>query len=167
MFGTCDCNDCKDPFWRDHSGILAEVYELANGEDCGTLMMSYRGQFIASAARIRGAGREVYKYLHRALFRSDGWAHQPAYWKPNRVGKDSMGSPVLGFSLERMWMGIMQCSNSQLASRCPSIVQPGIRIIDDEDCQCYDAEPRDATYQDSAPERPLLAFDMEEETSHS
>lgn len=138
---VCDCHLCNDPYWHDYSGMMAETYELANNASCGWLLLSYKGQFVASAARIRGAGRDVYQYVHDALVREDSWAHQPDYWEPMDVGGDSMNAPALGFSLERLWFGIMQCSNLQVAARCPTMISATRRKTKADDCQCFDYEP--------------------------
>jgi hypothetical protein len=83
----------------------AKTYEMANhNSNCGWLLLSYKGQFIASAQRIRGSGKEVFEYLHRGMAEEDSWAHQPEYLGANNQGAaDDMNAPALGYTLERMW----------------------------------------------------------------
>lgn len=139
----CDCHLCSGPYWHDYSGVLAKTYELANKEPCDWLLLSFKGQFIASAARIRGAGREVYEYLHRALVEEDSWAHHPDYWSPLGLGTDSMNAPRLGFTIERLWFAIMQCSNFEVPAHCHTMISRGTTHNDvaADDCQCFDHEP--------------------------
>ncbi|KAK4496908.1 hypothetical protein PRZ48_011357 [Zasmidium cellare] len=139
---VCDCHRCADPYWHDYSGVLAKTYEMANNRTCGWFMLSYKGQFISSAARIRGAGKEVYEYLHDGLSDPNSWAHQSEYIGAISEQADSMNAPALGFSLKRMWSGIMQCADLGVAARCPTMLS-GFRRIGGkgEDCQCFDREP--------------------------
>lgn len=134
---VCDCHQCADPYWHDYSGTLAKVYEMANNRTCGWLMLTYKGQFIASAARIRGAGREVYQYLHDALTGEGSWAHQPEYLK-EVADLDSMNAPALGYSLERLWGGILQCADLTVVGRCPNMESGWRGKGTGMDCQCFD-----------------------------
>ena len=104
----CDCHDCNDKYWHDTSGVLAKTYEMANhNSTCGWLLLSYKGQFIASAQRIRGSGKEVFEYLHRGMAEENSWAHQPEYLGANSQGTaDNMNAPALGYTLERMWYDV-------------------------------------------------------------
>lgn len=139
----CDCHLCQGPFWHDYSGVLAKTYELANKRPCDWLLLSYKGQFIASAARIRGAGQEVYRYLEDALVEEDSWAHQPEYWTGLGLGTDSMNAPILGFTLERLWFAIMQCSNMKVPAHCHTMISTNTTPsnVTADDCQCFDHEP--------------------------
>ncbi|KAF2170547.1 hypothetical protein M409DRAFT_51571 [Zasmidium cellare ATCC 36951] len=138
---VCDCHQCADPYWHDSSGVLAKTYEMANNRTCGWFMLSYKGQFISSAARVRGAGKEVYQYLYEGMTEPDSWAHQSEYLGAIQQ-PDSLNAPALGFSLERMWSGIMQCADLGVAARCPTMLSGWRRIGGKgEDCQCFDREP--------------------------
>ncbi|EMD00583.1 hypothetical protein BAUCODRAFT_99931 [Baudoinia panamericana UAMH 10762] len=115
----CDCHQCADAYWQDSAGFVPHFYELANNSGnitetkrgCGWLMLSYKGPFIASAARIRGSGRTVFEFLNDSIADPESWAHQRTTWESMRVGIDSMNAPSIGYSIERLWAGIMQCAD--------------------------------------------------------
>ncbi|KAF2835976.1 hypothetical protein M501DRAFT_1007507 [Patellaria atrata CBS 101060] len=134
---TCDCNGCGDfSGSRDDTNSIATIHaELDGGEKCKFALLLYRGQFIASARRIRVAKKEVFKKLHTALVDPKSWAHNEPYLRGRR---DNMNNPRFGFTLERLWYTLMQCSDLDIAWRCPSLLSGlhvGARL---EDCQCLD-----------------------------
>lgn len=140
---VCDCHFCADPMWHDFSGVIQKTFELANNRTCGWFMLSYKGQFLSSAARVRGAGKEVYEYLYDGMTEPDSWAHQDEYLR-GQPSPDTPNAPALGFTLERMWSGIMQCADPGVAARCPTMLSGWRRIggVKGGDCQCFDREPR-------------------------
>lgn len=136
---VCNCADCGDRlFWTDTTHVLPRLYaEMYNATPtaCEDVLLSYKGQFIVSAARIRGISKDVYKTLWQAFIDENGWAHQQAYLQGR---PDSMSTPDFGFTMERMWNLLFQCSNREVAWRCPSLVS-GWRVGGEvADCQCFD-----------------------------
>jgi hypothetical protein len=52
--GVCDCENCSDRFsWRDTLHFLPQLHnQVYNSTRCDSILLSYKGQFIVSAARI-------------------------------------------------------------------------------------------------------------------
>ena len=133
----CDCNRCEDRWgWRDQDHLLAQLYmQLNPKQGCDKILLSYKGQFIVSAKRIRGLDPSVYLQLEDALVNEDSWAHQEEFV---RGRNDSMSAPVFGYTLERMWSTLFQCSDMEVAWKCASLLS-GTRMGGDiGDCQCFD-----------------------------
>lgn len=135
---TCDCNDCGDRWgWHDDTKLVPTLYPDVYGgsAECSRALLSYKGQFIASARRIRGVKREVYEELWKAFVDPDSWAHQPEYVKGNT---DKMSAPYFGYAVERLWSILMQCSDLDLAWKCPTLLSQTRRGGSKADCQCFD-----------------------------
>ncbi|KAF2033368.1 hypothetical protein EK21DRAFT_58873 [Setomelanomma holmii] len=135
----CDCQHCGDQFfWKDNTGIFPEYYSHVHNstqDACKHVSLSYKGQFIVSAARIRGIDKNIYKNLWHAFVDENSWAHQPEFL---RGRSDSMSAPRFGYSMERMWNLLFQCSDMDVAWKCPSMIS-GWRLGGDiGDCQCFD-----------------------------
>ncbi|KAJ4300669.1 hypothetical protein N0V90_002756 [Kalmusia sp. IMI 367209] len=95
---VCNCENCGDRFnmW-DTTYLFPEIsHRINNTTKCDKVLLSYKGQFIASAKRIRGVDRSVYKYLHDAFVERDSWAHQEEYLQGR---PDSMEAPVFGMEV--------------------------------------------------------------------
>lgn len=135
---TCNCNECGDRWgWSDLSTIIPDVYSQVYHERCDSkrILLSYKGQFIVSAARIRGVDRRVYEDLHKALIDGQSWAHQ----EPYLAGRpDSLDAPFFGYTLERLWSTLFQCSDLDIATKCPTLLSGKRRWGSVEDCQCLD-----------------------------
>ncbi|KAF1354019.1 hypothetical protein BDV97DRAFT_130013 [Delphinella strobiligena] len=135
---TCNCNECGDRWgWNDLSTIIPDVYSRVYHERCDSkrILLSYKGQFIVSAARIRGVDRQVYEDLHKALINGESWAHQ----EPYLAGRpDSLDAPFFGYTLERLWSTLLQCSDLDIAFKCPTLLSGKRRWGTAEDCQCFD-----------------------------
>lgn len=135
---TCDCNECGDRWgWSDLSTIIPDVYSQVYHEICDSrrILLSYKGQFIVSAARIRGVDRRVYEDLHKALIDGESWAHR----EPYLAGRpDSLDAPFFGYTLERLWSTLFQCSDLDIATKCPTLLGGKRRWGSVEDCQCLD-----------------------------
>ncbi|KAL1303175.1 hypothetical protein AAFC00_006601 [Neodothiora populina] len=158
-----DCESCTDRWgWSDDSSrVVPDLYSrVYANESCAAsktpILLSYKGQFIASAQRIRGIDRDIYADLHTALVDEDSWAHDVDYLHGR---KDDMNAPVLGYTLERMWGLLLQCSGDmRIAAKCPSLLSGlsgwrkktttsfwSMRWGSDEgdqglrDCQCLDS----------------------------
>lgn len=136
---TCHCNSCGDRWgWSDQSGIISRTYEQVHHDSCAEstrILLSYKGQFIASAPRIRGVHHAVYETLHTALVDEKSWAHQEPYLADR---PDSLNAPLLGYTLERLWSTLFQCSDLDVALRCPTLLSGTRRWGSPADCQCFD-----------------------------
>jgi hypothetical protein len=136
---TCHCKDCGDRnFWSDNAGLFPQYYARVyntSSSACEDVSMSYKGQFIASAARIRGIDKAIYHDLRQAFVDENSWAHKPDFL---RGRPDSMTAPQFGYAMERMWNLVFQCEGMDVAWKCPTMIS-GWRIGGDEgDCQCFD-----------------------------
>lgn len=134
----CDCENCSDRFsWQDKLHFVPQVYsQMYNSTAvCKKVLLSYKGQFIVSAARIRGVKKELYSELWQAFTDENGWAHQPSYLQGQ---PDLMSAPYFGYTMERIWSMLFQCSNVDVAWKCPTLLS-GWRVGGDiSDCQCLD-----------------------------
>ncbi|KAF1809168.1 hypothetical protein P152DRAFT_171738 [Eremomyces bilateralis CBS 781.70] len=144
------------------------------------LLLTYKGQFIASAARIRGISPSVYADLLWAFEDPGSWAHSSDYLAaagshhevpylaehpPSRSGPkssadsdaenpedesralDKMDSPMLGYSLERLWGVLMRCADAspggeaeEMSWQCPSLQSGALGRLwfGKKACQCFD-----------------------------
>ena len=134
---VCNCEDCGDRYnmW-DTMHLFPEISNrINNATKCDKILLSYKGQFIASAKRIRGVDKSVYHDLHDAFVNRDSWAHQQEYLQGR---PDSMDAPVFGYLMERIWNLLFQCNSMDVAWRCPTLLS-GNRVGGSvEDCQCLD-----------------------------
>ena len=138
---------CADRTWSDTSGLIQRVYlRAARLSTCPSpstqIALSYKGQFIASAARIRGVERALYAELQDLFENETSWVHAAPYvgkgWRED-VGQE-MSAPVFGFVMERMWGALLQCGDAEVVRRCPSLLA-GWRLGGRRgDCQCLDRE---------------------------
>lgn len=145
---TCDCNSnlCADRFWSDASGLIQQTYLTANRlKECPSpdskILLSYKGQFIASAARIRGVDKKVYADLQQLFVDKNSYAHSKEYLSlaTDLTGTmDRISQPVFGFSMERLWSSLMQCDDMEVARRCPSLLSGWRTGGSRSDCQCLD-----------------------------
>jgi hypothetical protein len=121
--------------WSDDSGIISRVYDSIYHAECSPFLLSYKGQFVVSASRIRGNSKEIYSYLRQALVDPESWAHQEPYLQGR---SDAMSAPVFGYSVERLWNVLFQCSDVAMFWKCPSFWS-GVSTGDDRaTCQCLD-----------------------------
>jgi hypothetical protein len=135
---SCECNSCGDRFgWQDRSGIVEETWKEVFNQTCGAqrVLFSYKGQFIASAARVRANEKAMYETLRDALQEPDSWAHGDEYLQGR---PDSLNAPYFGYTLERLWSMIMQCSDERIAALCPTLLSGQRRDCSEADCQCLD-----------------------------
>ncbi|KAF7942976.1 hypothetical protein EAE96_010925 [Botrytis aclada] len=138
---TCSCNNCGDRFgWTDDWAMVPSLYESIYGSSCidsTKILLSYKGQFIASARRIRGISRGIYEDLLSTITSESGWSHNSKFVKEN----DSPDNPSFGFAVERVWGLLMQCaSDDRVSTKCPSLLS-GMTIGGDVgDCQCLDSQ---------------------------
>ncbi|KAF2156192.1 hypothetical protein K461DRAFT_265613 [Myriangium duriaei CBS 260.36] len=143
---TCPCaaDICTDGAWSDTSGVVRDVFLHANGrQSCRPheqLLLSSGGGFIASAARIRGVDKAVFSQLRNWLIEPGSWVHSEPYLAGRN---DSVMEPVFGAALERLWAGLLQCADAQIAKYCPSPMAGWRPGGGRRDCQCLDTtDPR-------------------------
>jgi hypothetical protein len=136
----CECESCGDRWgWEDKYGAVPALFEKIHNEPCDPttpILLSYKGQFVASARRIRGISRKIYGGLHEAITSKEGYSHNKTY-----VGDavDRPDNPYFGFTVERIWSLLMQCAtDGRVAAKCPSLLSGMGRGGDAGDCQCLD-----------------------------
>lgn len=132
----CECGSCGDKFfWHDNTGLFPKIHDQIHSNGCNYMSIGYKGQFVVSAARIRGINKSIYNDLWQGFVNESSWAHQPEFLQGRA---DSMNAPHLGYTLERMWNLLFQCSDSNVAWKCSSLLS-GHRIGGGlGDCQCFD-----------------------------
>lgn len=141
------CEQCPDTGWAEDPSLLSKLYAASNAErPCQNLALTYRGQFIVSAARIRGNDPVVYQNLLQQLRDPDSDLHSEEYttsrW--HRDQTDTLNDPVFGYTLERMWGVLMQCSNLRVGYWSPSSFAVWVRPVwlaggfAVDDAQCLD-----------------------------
>ena len=137
---VCKCEECGDRFsWSDNAGLFPWYHsKISNSTECRNVLLSYKGQFVVSAARIRGISKMIYNDLWHNFIDENSWAHKPDFLQGR---PDSMSAPDFGYTMERMWNLLFQCSDMDIAWKCPTLLS-GWRLGGDvEDCQCFDSRP--------------------------
>ncbi|TVY46711.1 hypothetical protein LOCC1_G004663 [Lachnellula occidentalis] len=136
----CDCETCGDRWgWEDKYNAIPMLYEKIYSESCSPstpILLAYKGQFVASARRIRGISKKIYGGLLETITSKDGWSHNQTY-----VGGavDRPDNPYFGFTVERVWSLLMQCAtDGRVAAKCPSLLSGMGRGGVVGDCQCLD-----------------------------
>jgi hypothetical protein len=109
--------------WTDDPNVIQSLYSLTNpNKQCHDLVWVFRGQFIVSGQRIRANGKHVYEQLIQNLTDPNNAMHAPAYvggyW--HSAQKNSLNDPVFGFTIERFWGILMQCSELRVGQQSPS-----------------------------------------------
>ncbi|KAF7961028.1 hypothetical protein EAE96_000696 [Botrytis aclada] len=134
----CNCQDCSDRWvWEDQWEMVPSLYKrLHHNETCEEpVLLSYKGQFVASASRIRGIPLRIYEELLSAITSTTGWSHSESI-----IGNslDRPDAPYFGYTVERLWNLLLQCSNLRVATLCPSLLSQRRRFGRTDDCQCLD-----------------------------
>jgi hypothetical protein len=118
------CTGCADAStWDPNPATLSTVFRTANnGSECVDWVPTYRGQFIASADRIRANERVFYEGLERRFTEVDE------------------ENPLWGYDMERLWGVVMGCAGGRrMGDRCPSMFSGVLGTVGEvEDCQCID-----------------------------
>jgi hypothetical protein len=118
--------------------VVSNLYQQIYNQSCDSntsILLSYNGQFVASAKRLRGISKSIYEELLLAIPTSEGWGHNR-----NIIGyEQSLDNPFFGFTMERIWGLVMQCAtDDRVAVRCPSLLSGKSLGGDVRDCQCLD-----------------------------
>lgn len=136
---SCACDHCEDPWGgRDVWQRVPQIFSAVYGELCPSsrILLSYAGQFIVSARRIRSGELHTYEHLKEVLESDqEHWIHSDL--RASRYN-DSPSSPYFGHSLERSWMIIMRCAEPGLAESCPRLSDVRREGDADDKCQCLD-----------------------------
>lgn len=143
---ACACNTCGDMFdWEDKWNVVPTLYERIYSQPCTErtppIQLSYKGQFVASARRVRGVEKKIYEGLLKTITSVDGWSHNSTIIgdMPGGTGEDSPDNPYFGFTVERIWSLLMQCATDpRVAMKCPSLLSGMSAGGSVEDCQCLD-----------------------------
>lgn len=138
-----NCNEPTDEWeWQERPETVQDVYKAVSGDqECESVLLSYKGQFMASAARIRGVDKSVYEDTYHSLVNPLSWMHGDEYTDSHTEHgfPDSLDAPYYGFTLERMWCTMMQCSDPEVGWTCPlsNALDADARRFG-YDCLCYD-----------------------------
>ncbi|KAE9961578.1 hypothetical protein BLS_001736 [Venturia inaequalis] len=140
-YESCNCIDCTDP-WDAARKFprLEELYAALNGQFCPkSVVLTYLGQFITSATRIRSRGLKAYEYLKKVLEADE--SHFIHADPKQDIFQDDVTNPYFGHTLERSWMILFGCSEKRLVEKCGS--WPGLKTArkplgSNDDCQCLD-----------------------------
>ena len=114
-------------------------------------LLTFRGQFLVSDARIRSNSKAMYTVFLHGLIDAGSWMHAPALLRSPWINAEleSLNDPVLGYTIERLWGVIMRCSNRHVAKCSPSLLGSYIRSVwfgqkvTFEDVRCLDDSARD------------------------
>lgn len=134
----CNGQDCSDRWgWKDEWEMVPSLYKKLHHNNTCTepVLLSYKGQFVASANRIRGIPPSIYEELLDAMTSTTGWSHNSSIIGQNF---DRPDAPYFGYTVERIWNLLMQCSNLRIATMCPSLLSEWRRFGRIDDCQCLD-----------------------------
>lgn len=141
IYESCSCVDCTDPWDASRKfPRLEELYAALNGQFCPkSVVLTYLGQFITSAMRIRSRGLKTYEYLKKVL-EADQTHFIHADPKQDFF-RDDVTNPYFGHTLERSWMVLFGCSEARLVEKCGSwngLRVPRTALAANDDCQCLD-----------------------------
>ncbi|TVY48216.1 hypothetical protein LOCC1_G001886 [Lachnellula occidentalis] len=155
----CWCGACSDATgWEDTFHLVPSMWAAARpgAPTCESVLLTRGNEFVASAARLRGAKRDVWQMLYDALTNEDmgnAWSHasdklprmlegegRMGRWSEDGVYgvQDSVEEPLLGLTVERLWAVLLQCSAPEIAWRCPSLQRGWRRGGRRDDCACID-----------------------------
>ncbi|KAI0193900.1 hypothetical protein F4808DRAFT_354966 [Astrocystis sublimbata] len=113
-----NCDECNDPTGWSNGTLVRDVFERANPDQvCRDISMTWRGQFVVSAQRMRAANQDLLKDL-----------------------RDQVDASLdFGFPLERLYGIMFGCPT--ISERCPTILSGYLGNVGDvADCQCLDVE---------------------------
>ncbi|KAE9379475.1 hypothetical protein N431DRAFT_553678 [Stipitochalara longipes BDJ] len=144
---SCRCGRCGDRWgWEDKAGVVPGLYERIYGvpcEDETPILLTYKGQFVASARRLRGIPKAIYEDLLKTITSNSTSAGEVGSKEKDPeggvVGEDTPENPHFGFAMERIWGLLGQCATDQrVAVKCPSLLSGMSRGGEAGDCGCLD-----------------------------
>lgn len=138
---SCDCVACKD-VWDEGRTFprIEELYSALNGVFCPkTIALSYLGQMIVSATRLRSRGPSTYKYLKQTLESDmDHFIHSD----PRQdMFNDEASNPYFGHTIERSYLVLWDCADESIIKRCggwDGFTKRRTSDMPDDYCQCVD-----------------------------
>jgi Protein of unknown function (DUF3431) len=144
---SCFCGDYNDRWgWEDKGGVVGKLYERIYGVPCEKetpILLTYKGQFVASARRLRGIPRSTYSELLETITSQNstetGVRGAGEGSRGGVVGNDTPDNPYFGFTVERIWGLLGQCATDQrIAAKCPSLLSGMGSGGEVGDCGCLD-----------------------------
>lgn len=143
----CKCHDCSDP-WDSASKYprLAQLYSAINGQLCPEkITLTYSGQIIVSAERIKQREKGIYAHLKEVLESDqDHWIHSD-----EREGffRDEKSNPFFGHTMERSYMVLWNCSDTSIVENCKrweNFIEEKTPLDPNVPgwCQCLDGESK-------------------------
>lgn len=126
------CGDVRSRSWPGFARAVTRTLRTIRVDtECHDLVLTYRGQFLASAARIRGNTKLLYEQLLDGLLDLNSWMHQPEYIERGLTAgePDSLADPAFGYVLERLWGEILGCFGDRIAYRSPSMLSSYVRSV--------------------------------------
>ena len=143
------CGDSRSHRLPGFSRAVAHIQQTIRPDSqCHEAILTFRGQFLASATRIRNNSRATYEQLLSDLSNMQSWMHDPTHFESGLTAgrPDSLTDPASGYVLERLWGEIMGCSEARVAFRSPSLLASYIhsvwfgRKFAAGDVQCLDVQ---------------------------
>ena len=141
-YSECSCDACVSPLNGNPDPTygfkrIPQLYALFNEDFCPPtgLLLSFRGQFMASRGRITRNSKKKWELLRGALTNMSHFIHDdptPDQGLAFRNDKDPT-NPIFGHTLERAWMVIFGCNDLRIRHNCND---RDINAI----CGCYDVE---------------------------
>jgi hypothetical protein len=144
---SCFCGDCNDRWgWEDKEGMVGKLYERIYEVPCEKetpILLTYKGQLVASARRLRGIPRSIYSELLETITGQNstetGLRGAGEGSRGGVVGNDTPDNPYFGFTVERIWGLLGQCATDQrIAVKCPSLLSGMGSGGEAGDCGCLD-----------------------------
>lgn len=113
-----DCSLCGDVSgWHEDKKVLEDTFSRSNPGRCQDISLTYRGQFIASAATIRKIDSQVFRDARERV----------------------LDEVEFGYTMERLWGVLLGCS--RISASCPILLSGLLgnrgRL---EECQCLDGD---------------------------
>jgi hypothetical protein len=141
-YEECECVQCVDSWEKTRIyPRIQELYSALNAECCPSkVTITYLGQIIVSAERIRSRSLQTYKYL-QSILQSDGEDFIHSNMRQKNQFQDEKPNSYFGHTLERAWNVMWNCSDASVYRRCPSheaLLQRRTMDQADDDCQCLD-----------------------------
>jgi Protein of unknown function (DUF3431) len=143
---TCSCGACSDRWgWEDKDAVIPDLFERIHGMTCEgetPILLTYKGQFVASARRIRGIEKSIYEELLKRIMSknlTETGGGEGRDWEGGVVGENTPDNPYFGFTVERTWGLLVQCATDQrIAAKCPTLLSGMGRGGEAGDCGCLD-----------------------------
>ena len=138
-YSTCECEFCDPQYGAPKEGFkrIPQLFNLFNDEFCPPdgLLVTYKGQFIASRDRIYRNSREKFRWLLGVLGNMSHFVHDTPSDSHFRHDND-LNNPYFGHSVERAWLFMLGCNDARIAKECEEMDIKSESAL----CACYDGE---------------------------